>query len=140
MSVFAQLNIATGEWSVEANIESDIFDVLIGFKGEEQRIVFDNLSFGFTLNGQEYSYPPLGTNYVASDQDYLVAQQVSVEQGTGASFFVWASNANQDYETEVEITIPERQDNLDNNQATKPMPDGFGWQWDTERQEWIEPD
>lgn len=152
MSVLASLDIAKGSWNFVCNPESLRPTIEIGFcEGDGPVKMFDNLSFGFDVFVDDekecgFSYPPSGITYIATDQTYLVFEQIAVASDDEVVLKVWAENGGIRFEGETSFEIP---------RPEKPFPswswDGVFWQpptpypsdgkryrWDEESGSWVE--
>ena len=99
--IFATDNFQTQNWIITIqDLESNYADLFIGFTDESPVIEFQNLQFKYKLkqNGevqQQGSYPPPNTEYLNSDQDYLVVERLNLTQETTYELYLWAENGGQ---------------------------------------------
>lgn len=127
-------NFDTQSWTADNDTQAYSSEIKIGFRnGEENPVVFDNLSFGFAvLDGETEllsgSYPPVNVTYKSSDQEYLVADVVNdlVPEET-YTVSVWANNAGQRFEDVVSFTTP------------RPPQPFESWIYDSENKYWVAP-
>lgn len=127
-------NFDTQSWTSDDEAQAYNAEIKIGFRnGEESPVLFDNLSFGFSvadgtnelLSG---SYPPVNVTYKSSDQEYLVADVVNdLTPETDYTVSVWAENAGQRFEDTLTLTTP---------RPVQPFP---SWVYDTENKYWVAP-
>jgi hypothetical protein len=143
--IVAQLNLTNGTWNLTKNIDGREVDLCIGFTDGTERVVFDGLRFGFIFNEQTMIYPPDGTVYEATDQEYISSDRVQVKPGTNADLHVWAENAGQHYETTTTVDIPLPPQpypswTLDDDANWQPPvaypDDGEPYTWDEDEQTW----
>jgi len=148
--IFATDNFQTQNWIITIqDLESNYADLFIGFTDESPVIEFQNLQFKYKLkqNGevqQQGSYPPPNTEYLNSDQDYLVVERLNLTQETTYELYLWAENGGQSFEKTFEFITPRPFQpypswiwNGETWEAPVPYPEGGGsYVWNEDTQEW----
>jgi hypothetical protein len=112
MSLSVTLDFSTSEWSVNFEPEHIEPMVWIGFTNDDNSVVFDNLSFGWSSyeNGEpkrEKSYPEANEKYEKTDQPFLVAGRSGpFTPDSDVVFQFWAKNAGKVYNFEYNFIAP----------------------------------
>jgi len=147
-------NIKTSTWEIAfENILSNEICICIGFFDPDNKsVVFQDLSFGFSIIDKdstqivlEEKYPKGSETYIETDQKYLLYYNCNLKFGRNYNFKIWSKNASIHSENshEFSIPIPDKPHkswswNGDVWESPKPYPnDGLIYVWDEENQQWI---
>lgn len=117
-------------------------------------VLFDNLKFGLALarDGEslaEESYPQDDVVYESTDQEFLVAVDLSVIRlGVEYVLAAWVENAGERWEASFDVTLPRWPQPYpswiwfeENDCWTAPVPyphDGQNYSWDEPSLSWLE--
>lgn len=125
--IIATDHFETQTWEVIfEDLDSNYADLFIGFTDDAPIIEFKDLKFKYELrkNGeikQCEEYPPPNTEYVRTDQPYIVAESLYLQSETEYELYLWAENGGQEFEHTVSFTTP---------RPEQPYP---SWEWDGEQ-------
>lgn len=150
MSVLASCHLPNGEWSFDIAPESPSPDIEVGFTADVLPVEFDGLTFGLTVvsNGLPVftrAYPTAGVRYVATDQQYISNDRVSLAADDEVALMVWMENAGERSEASTTFVIPRPEQpypswTWEDGAWTPPVPypDGDAiYSWDEEQGDWV---
>jgi hypothetical protein len=127
-------NFDTQSWAADDQVDAYSAEIKIGFRnGDQNPVIFDNLSFGFDFfSGEESlfsgSYPPVNVFYKSSDQEYVVAEVVNnLTPEESYTLNVWVQNAGQRFEESIIVT------------TSRPLQPYESWIYDSEKRVWVAP-
>jgi hypothetical protein len=134
-------DIAKKDWLVdEEDLSSFYVYINVGFRdNEELPVVFSGLEFGYSLKLNstvvfEEMFPPAGTTYVSTDEDFLYSSLVSgLIPEEEYVVHVWAKNSGEFWERSVNVVLPPTAKEI-------PIPypdDNLVYEWNSEEQNWI---
>lgn len=102
----------TNEWSFELNnLTYNYINLYIGFSNGEQRVIFDNLSFGYELIGDgktiTETYPNPGVIYNETDETFITIDTFYLQPSTDYILNVWSINNNITSNGSYEFRTPD---------------------------------
>ena len=150
--LIAKNDFQTQNWLVtEEELSPYYADLCIGFTDQETIVTFINLKFGYTLSSNDTeiktrSYPPEGSRYLRTDQEFITIDRLNLQPETSYSLFLWAENDGNRYEHTYNFTTPRPFQlfpswiwNGEIWEAPVPYPnDGEFYGWNEDTQEWKE--
>ena len=111
-TIIAKNNFYTQNWVVAGEILDPYNTTLeIGFVDQGPVVYFTNLKFGYTLSSdgavvEMQAYPPQGTKYIQTDQEYIVTHRLNLHPETAYSLFLWAENDGVRHEYTHDFVAP----------------------------------
>jgi hypothetical protein len=121
MNIHLTYDLDLDTWVDDVTGDGFWVDISVGFTAAgTQPVMFEDLRFGWTLtvNGEPLepaSFPPAGVTYVMTDQPYVVVKRTICEPGDSCLLEVWAHETGVDTTHTVTFTVPEGDDDGDND-------------------------
>ena len=117
-------NFTDGSWKFEYHPERvHEVDVAIGF----DLLNFKDLSFGYSFNGRDCTFPKDEVTIHASYEHYVHVERNPVGSGEDITFSFWATNNGETISDSYTISIP------------KPTQPHLSWTWDESIKNWVPP-
>ena len=126
-------DIGQNEWTIDSSSVHSHTDCYICFKfidNGKQTVNFRGLTFGYEmlLNNEPIktgSFPRNGTNFVQTNQEYLVTEYIEPNPGFEYTISVWSTHNDVTYSNDFNVVIP---------RPNKPYE---SWTWQEYR--WVPP-
>lgn len=141
------LNLNDGQWKIEEHsLNSSFCQLQMGFRSNVPEVIFDNLSFGFSIEKSgtvvyEEKYPTEDIVYRSSNQPFLAAVNVNLEPLTPYVLKAWTKNAGSKYTIDYNFTTPTETDtgNYENSSVQNPVDPAHynDYRFDENLRQWV---